>query len=154
MVSGPQEPSDKYQRYGFIPTDDPTNLLTSCALRELPPDFVLPPRWAHGGVASFQEKYGHQGIIAWAKSTNSQLLLINGHHIIRCWTDTRKFFRVDVNDSLARVIPANTLNIQLEEVPKSTYKKSAPLTKRVMLSTPEQMHYLVMKIKGLYGLDS
>lgn len=137
----------KYFRTGYQDLGRKSDFLLKDFLRELPGDGQLPKHWHYRSLEHFQKKYGNLGMIVWAASTNSHLLIINGHRVLRIWTDVDNSCWVDVNTQIASrqvVIP----------IPKGNYKKSAPFTYRIQISQRHQVASLVKAVKDIYGLDS
>lgn len=125
---------------------------------EMLPGATLPPRWSYKNLDHFLEKYGHMGRVLWSKTASYHLLMLNGFHIIRIWTDSPKTCIIDVSD----VVAANFYkhfgggnggaSNWIQDVPKSCTRKCAPLTKRVRGVNDSMIQSLMYVIRDTYGI--
>ena len=138
----------RYLRVGHIPRGRICDAIAQRAFdrvggRELPANWRLGKRW------KFNMKYQHLGRVLWAKSASYQLLIYMGYRIFRIWTDLATKSLVDVNNDL---VPRLKKHFTVEDVPKSAYRKSAPLVHRVRLYAPEEMDKIVSVVEETYGI--
>lgn len=146
-----------YYRVGYVDQGRKSDLLLAGFLRLLPGDGRLPLRWHYRSHERFLAKHGHLGLILWAASNNSHLLMINGFHILRIWTDTADSCWVDLADNLAGSLSQPTpmkRKGEVQDIPAGNAKKCKPFTKRVKVWQQFQMQGLADLVKRIYGLDN
>lgn len=136
----------KYQRIGYVDLGRHCDKLLSNFTQNLPGDNYLPARWRFGSLSNFCAKYSHLGLCLWAASYNSHLLVINGHRIVRIWTDAKNHCWVD---GLAHVFLPSML---LENIPKKNIRKSVPFTVRTKIIAPQDMVDLALNIRHIHGV--
>jgi hypothetical protein len=137
----------KYARLGWFDQDRPIDKICLKAVSILDGN-TLPQRWRWKTPEEHTKQFGN---ITWAKTKSYHLLFINGNHVLRIWTDTPKCAIVDLN--VVAVHAAITCNFSVDDIPKSCTRKCKPLTKRVRLSTENEIVSLLNEVKKLYGLE-
>lgn len=142
----------KYVRVGYVDQNRKSDHLLASVLRQLPGDGRLPLRWKYSDVPSFVKKYGELGSVLWAPALNSHLLVVNGHKIVRVWTDTATHCQVDLNDAIVAGLTGTKLEKEIADIPAGNVRKCKPFTKRVRIHQQFQANILVDAIKRTYGL--
>ena len=140
----------KYLRVGYTNRDFIPDRILSTIVSQIPGDGKLPARWGHRGVDKFLSTYGHLGAILWAAASSSHLLLVNGHHVIRVWTDSCRKCYIDINDTIASHLARTALVI--ESIPEGNVRKCRPFTKRIVITQQFQAQLLVDAVRNAYGL--
>lgn len=134
----------KYLRYGYVPDGRVSDTMITVAMRDLPGDGFIYPVWRYNTKEHFLENNAFMGPVLWANCASNHTLFINGFHIIRMWTNTRKSCIVDVCEALK--------DGSEEEIPESCNRKSKPLKHRIRLTTVKQAEQLFNRIKRVYGV--
>jgi len=142
----------KYFRTGYQDLGRKCDFLLKDFLREIPGNGQMPKHWHYRSLAHFNKKYSHLGMLVWASSTNSHLLLINGHRVLRIWTDVDESCWVDINDPVNSGMQVYSWG-QTVAIPKGNAKKSAPFTKRIKVTQRYQMRDIAQAVRNTYGLD-
>lgn len=142
----------KYIRTGYIPGERNADTLVQYMTDRLPGDGVLPHRWRWLSQESFVSRYGDLGMLLWAKAASYHMLMFNGHHILRLWTDSADTCVVDLCDSIARTLDGTQPTLQVEDIPESCYRKCKPFKKRTRVSTTEELHAVLLLVYSQYGL--
>lgn len=119
----------KHQRFGHIYQDRFCDHVVARATELLPGDGVLPPRWLYKSQGDFIIRYKNLGQTLWAKTASYHLLLVNGEHILRIWTDSPDSAIVDLHDVLVQLVTT-----KVADIPASTRKKTYPFTKRTRVT--------------------
>lgn len=140
----------RYIRTGYIDQGRKSDKLLSVFLGILPGDGRLPLRWHYRNHARFLKKHGNLGRVLWASASNSHLLMINGFHALRIWTDVANTCWVDVADNVAGFLDQRWLC----DIPEKNVKKSKPFTKRVKVWQQYQMQQLAEAVNKTYGLHN
>lgn len=115
----------------------------------LPKGEDLPPYWQWRSLEHFTKKYTSP--IMWAKTQGYHMLLINGHHVLRVWTDTGKTALVDINEALT-VRLSSQLGERIFPIPEKSLKKCHPMTKRFRMETEDDVKNLAMAVRAVYGV--
>ncbi len=136
----------KYQRQGYVPGNLPRDLLLTAFLQEIPGDNYLPVRWRYGSRSQFVSDYGHLGILLWSASHSSHLLLVNGHHAVRIWTDAKGHCWVDALGHLF------CYGLYPQPIPKGNARKSKPFKFRTKITTTKEISALAKNVKAVYGI--
>jgi len=146
----------KQMRVGWIDQGRLCDEIVKAAVAALPGDNTLPPRWAWKTHDKFMDKYGGLGRILWAKTASYHLLVINGWHIIRIWTDSPRTCIVDLSDPVATFLRgqnySGSFHPKVEVVPESCARKCHPLTQRVRIQTVPDMQQVMSTIRSTYGI--
>lgn len=138
----------RYARFGHIPQGRKCDGFASRAYNSIPGD-LMPPRWTKLPPEEFQEKYGPG--IRWSKTAHYHLLIVNGHPVMRLWTNTNAYHTwVDVPDLLVH----QCRDIPSKDIPPGSYKKRGPMTKALCVTTLAQLDHLLLVIKRIYGLGN
>jgi hypothetical protein len=144
------DPKDfRYLRPGHVNLERSCDELATHLTKLLPGTGVLPAYWRWTSQEVFVEEYKELGSVVWAKSASYHMLLINGRHVFRLWTDSSKTIIVDLCTELADQL-ADTFEVQ--EVPESTYRKTKPMTKRIRIKTKRHVEILVLQTLICFGL--
>lgn len=138
----------KYLRIGYVNQERKSDKLLTSFLALVPGDGKLPMRWHYRSHSRFLEKHGHLGKMVWAAASNSHLLLINGFHVLRIWTDASSTCWVDVADNVAGALDPQWIS----DIPANNARKSKPFTKRVKVWQHFQMQRLADAVNRTYGL--
>lgn len=138
----------KYKRFGYINFQHPSDQLLKVAVDNIPCDHVLPERWYWLSLDKFNAKHGIHGSHVWAKTTSYHMYMFMGHHVFRFWTDQKAFTGVDVNDAVANML--SSMGVDLWEIPESCARKCRPMTKRIKVSTEEDVLNLVRAVHQVY----
>jgi len=109
---------------------------------------TLPPRWSYIDRLQFRADHGEQ-MFSWAKTASYHLLLINGVHAFRAWTDSGRSCLVDVADA---TVPSLRETFKVLDIPASTRRKTKPFTKRVRITSERQMDIVVMQTMLAFGV--
>lgn len=136
-------PEDKYFRWGYFPDGRVCDDIIAEALIAFPVPYIF-GKWRYRTLFHFLKNNDHQGPILWAQCNSNHTLFINGFHIIRMWTNTRKSCIVDICEALKNGLE--------EEIPESCNRKSKPLKHRIRLTTIPQAEQLFNRIKLVYGV--
>lgn len=139
----------RYKRFGYIPQSNKSDELLADILQELPGDGRLPVRWFHTGVNEFLSKYGGLGKVLWSHSANAHALLINGHYVLRIWTDRKKYLVVDVNDAVVNKLHAGFIVYKIKQ---GSLKKSKPFTRSVKIRESLRAKTLIRNVREVYGI--
>lgn len=115
----------------------------------LPKGGELPPYWQWRALEHFTKKYPTP--IMWAKTQGYHMLLINGHHAFRVWTDTGKTALVDLNDVLSSYL-SSALGDRMFPIPEKSLKKCHPMTKRFRMETEDDAKTLASAVRAVYGV--
>ena len=155
MIDRGEELDDiyKYARTGYVGLGRQSDHVLAAILAQFPGDARLPMRWHYRDLDSFLSKHGHLGTILWASASSSHLLIINGHKIMRVWTDTAKHCYVDLSDNLAAYLHAASF-CKMTDIPVGNVRKCKPFTKRIRIWQKHQAESLVAAIRSVYGLDN
>lgn len=140
----------KYMRVGYINNSTHVDSIIDAVTKAIPGEGVLPHRWRWGSLDKFIRKYGDLGKILWAKTASYHLLMINGHHSMRLWTDTPATCIIDLALNVATML--SSMGFTIEDVPESCERKCKPLNKRVRIYSIEEAERLVTAIKQTYGV--
>ena len=143
----------KYARTGYVNQGRRSDHVLSTILEQLPGDGRLPLRWHHRDVASFQKRYGSYGTVLWAAASNSHLLLINGHKVLRIWLDAAQHCQVDLNEPLAVYLSSAVSFSKIVDIPAGNVRKCKPMTKRIRIWQKFHAIALMDAVKRVYGLD-
>ncbi len=135
----------KYLRVGHISTGRFCDKVVAWFVSEIPPQAVLPPRWAWRSREAFTKSYGNQAI--WARTASYHLLMFDGLHVLRVWTDSPKSCIVDVNAAVATLVGRG---LPVREVPPSCLRKTKPLQRRVTVRTMEEVAFLRRALTNIY----
>ncbi len=136
----------KYSRYGYIDQGRHCDKLLSTFVEQVPGDGHLPSRWRYYDNAQFVHSYGHLGVVLWAASYNSHLLLVGGTKVIRIWTDAKAHCWVEgVDHVMSEVAP-------LEQVPAKNARKSKPFVVRKKITDPTDISALAKRVNMIYGI--
>lgn len=139
---------DDYLRPGHVNLGRMSDKIVLRAVEVIPSSAtLLPPRWDYYNQRQFQDAYG-RGRFHWARTASYHLLLINGIHAFRSWTDTTHSCLVDVADA---TVPGLEGTFEILDIPPSTRRKTRPFTKRVRVTTLRQMDILVMQTMLAFG---
>lgn len=130
-----------YQEQGR-PVDD----IVSKAV-ELFPGVELPPHWAYKDKSSFLSKYGHNGKILWSRTKSYHLLMLDGDHTARFWTDSPNSCIVDLHNMLTKLV-----KLPIIQAPASVYKKTKPMTHRTTITSVDELMLIVKGIKVIWGV--
>lgn len=145
-------------RVGWADYGRPCDQAVIRAVELLPGQGTLPPRWAWKSHDQFLANYGHLGDILWSKTASYHLLMINGFHIIRIWTDSPKTCIVDVSESVAANCYKHFggghggFSNWIVDVPTASVRKCKPLTKRIRGFTVREVEKLMLVIRDAYGI--
>lgn len=101
---------------------------------------VLPPRWYWKSREDFKSRFPSP--IMWSKTQSFRLLIVDGLHSLRVWTDSPDSCLVDIADHLVPEFKA--LGLDVFTIPESSLKKTKPLTKRVRITDPKLMKACVL----------
>lgn len=134
----------KYIRVGWQPQGRPCDTIVLAATRAMPGP-ALPTRWSWKSQQRFVNKFGHLGMVLWAQTASYHMLMLNGWHILRIWTDSSKTCIVDVCDNVA-------LHFNTEAIPASCAKKCHPMTKRLRVTSVAEMEQVIAKVRAVYGV--
>ena len=140
----------KYIRTGYIDRGRWSDVLVQEFVSQIPGDGELPHRWRHNDLDSFLSEYGDRGSILWAKSFNSHLLMIHGHHILRIWTDVKDSCWVDLHPTVG-TRPVIAAHMDCDNVPENS-RKSKPFKHRAKIRTKEDMNIIAAEVKMIWGL--
>lgn len=134
----------KYERVGYCPSDRYCDTIVELFTKVIPGDGVLPSRWAYKNHNYFTNKHGNLGTVLWAKTASYHLLMINGHHICRIWTDVERRCFIDIASHLddGKAVP----------IPEKNVRKCKPFTKRFTVVTDTTVSTLTKRIKTQYGI--
>lgn len=138
----------RYLRVGHIPRGRVCDSIAQRAF-DLVGGNTLPSNWRLRKRWKFNLKYQHLGRVLWAKTASYQLLIYLGYRMFRIWTDLATKSLVDVN---ADVVPRLSKHLEIEDVPKSAYRKSAPLIHRVRLYSSDEIDIVVKAVEETYGI--
>lgn len=138
----------RYLRTGYFDRDRHTDSLVEHLIATYPGDGVLPQRWRWTSQEAFMERYGYLGTLIWSKTASFHMMMFNGLHIFRLWTDSANSCVLDVNDTIAP-----HLKQSVEEIPDSCDRKCKPLTKRVRVFSVEDFNSILEIVHNIYGLD-
>lgn len=137
----------KYLRTGYIPGDRQADAIVSAMTDLFPGEGIMPSRWRWDSQDKFLEKYASLGRLLWAKTASYHLLMLNGLHICRVWTDSANTCVLDVNDNLARSLS------DVEDIPESCDRKCKPFSKRTRLYSVDQAKTFMELVSKTYGID-
>lgn len=138
----------KYLRVGYFDQGRPCDSYVQIATF-LQKGGLLPDRWKPESAEEFIELFGEGPM--WGKSYNSHVLVLAGIPILRVWTNTKSLHVwVDVDDKLSNVLDTC---FAIESIPRGNNKKSKPFTKRVKVSSKDDIIKLMVSAKAVYGLD-
>ncbi len=140
----------KYLRVGYSPRDRNADAIVTAITDLFPGDGIMPQRWRWDSQDSFLKRYGDLGILLWAKAASYHLLMVNGVHVFRIWTDSANTCVADLNESFARIVAAKGFDV--EDIPESCDRKCKPLTKRTRLVTVNDGVKLMEVASEMYGL--
>lgn len=153
MDTGTQDLEDlKYLRMGYIDHGRKSDGLLKTFLTAMPGDGVLPLRWHYRSLEHFLRKHAAKGMVLWAASANSHLLVINGQRVLRIWTDTEHACYVDMNGAISSILLVHSWG-KPETIPAKNVKKSKPFEIRWRMTEQYQMLHLAAAVKRAYGLD-
>lgn len=139
----------KYLRPGHVNLDRLCDKLVIHAASSLPGTGELPSHWSWESQESFLERYASLGSIVWAKTASYHLLMINGKHIFRMWTDSPNYVLTDLCDELAADLKDM---FSVVDIPVSTYRKTKPMTKRTRLESTRDVEILLLQTIMTFGL--
>jgi len=142
----------KYVRVGWQDYERACDAIAKAVHSEFEGE-TLPLHWQWRSLEHFMSKYGSSPIM-WAKSASFHMLMINGHHVLRIWTDSAKSCFVDVNDVIYYELTTSSLKELLEPLPTTCVKKSKPMNFRLKIKTVDQAQVIVNAVKRIYGLGS
>jgi len=111
----------------------------------------MPQRWGAPDRPTFLKKYG--GGVKWCRTASYHLLIINGFSVLRIWTNAKKKTMVEVSDRLATTSSLTQL-FELVHTPKDTTKRRDMFSWRFHLETPAELHYLMVLVRVMYGVDN
>lgn len=137
----------KHLRVGHIPHGRFCDTVVAFAAAEIATQGVLPKRWSWQSRDLFLDKYASLGRALWAKTASYHLLMIDGLHVFRIWTDVAKSCIVDINESLATLLSSE---YNVIETPSSCYRKTKPMLKRFRVESLEDVQSLCIVVKNLY----
>jgi len=139
----------KYLRPGHVNLDRPCDKIALHAAKCLPGTGEMPSHWQWESQESFLERYSDLGPLVWAKTASYHMLLINGRHAFRIWTDSPKTALTDVCNELA----ADLVGVfDILDVPTSTQRKTKPMTKRIRLTSTRDVEILLLQTILTFGL--
>lgn len=101
---------------------------------------TLPPRWSWKNRDHFLNTYGHG--VMWAKTQSYHLLMLDGMHAVRIWTDSPDSCLVDISPNL--VEPLRRQGFEIESIPKSSQKKTKPMVFRTRVFTERHAMAIVI----------
>lgn len=136
--------SYKYERNGYQGQGRPVDEIISAITEQLPGD-ELPARWSYKDKESFLSTYS--GKILWAKTKSYHLLMVDGDHTARFWTDSPNSCIVDLHNMLTKLV-----RLPIQSVPASVFRKTKPFTNRVTISSVDEALVIVKTIKMLWGV--
>lgn len=140
----------KYFRTGHVNIGRHADVLVDHLRYLLPGTGELPQRWMYKNREKFLAKYlDDLGPVMWANTASYNMLLIDGKYIFRFWTDVASHCLVDVSNELAVELSSH---FKVEDIPVSTYTKSKPFTKRIDISTKQEVEILVLQTLVTYGV--
>lgn len=146
----------KQLRVGWMDQGRLCDEIVKAAVEALPGDNILPPRWAWKTHEKFMDKYGKLGMKLWAQTASYHLLMINGWHILRIWTDSPRMCIVDCSDSVAVHLRgqnySGTFGPSVLAIPGSCTRKCQPLTQRVRVRTVADMQHIMKTLRHAYGV--
>lgn len=139
----------KYLRTGYIAGERNADVLVKFMTGLLEGDGILPPRWRWIDHDYFTEKYGDLGTLLWSKAASYHMMMYNGHHILRLWTDSANTCVLDLCEPLAVTLHSA---IPVEDIPESCYRKCKPFKKRTRVSTEGELRRVLEQARTIYGL--
>jgi hypothetical protein len=137
----------KHMRVGHIPLGRFCDEVVALATDQITTHGVLPRRWSWCSRDLFIDKYSCLGRSLWAKTASYHLLMIDGLHVFRIWTDVSKSCIVDINESLATLLSSE---YNVTDAPPSCYRKTKPMLKRFKVESLEDAQSLCIVVKNLY----
>jgi len=140
----------RYMRVGYINNFRHVDNIIDVVTKAIPGEGTLPLRWRWGSLDKFLRRYGDLGKILWAKTASYHLLMINGHHVMRLWTDTPATCIIDLSVNVATTLVG--LGFTIEDTPVSCERKCKPLFKRVRIYNVEEADKLAAAVKQTYGV--
>jgi hypothetical protein len=142
----------RYVRVGWQDYERPCDAIAKAVHSEFEGE-ILPLHWQWRSLEHFLAKYGETPIM-WAKSASFHMMLINGFHVLRIWTDSSKSCFVDVNDVIYYELTTSELKHLVEPIPTKCVKKSKPMNFRLKIKTIDEAKVIVNAVKRIYGLGS
>lgn len=116
--------------------------LVTYATYLMPGTGVLPQRWRWSSQEEFNSAYRDLGPFVWAKTSSYHLLLLNGRHSLRIWTDSPASCLVDLDDKLALDV---SKSFEILSIPETSLKKTKPFTKRVRVTTKQELQIILLQ---------
>lgn len=141
----------RYLRTGYISDDRDVDVLVAHLVEQVPGDGVLPPRWRWGTQERFLTTYGDPGPVIWSKTASFHMLMLNGMHTFRLWTDSATTCVVDLADGVAAGLKSK--GVSVEDIPESCDRKCKPLTQRCRMSTTKDIDLLIETVEHIYGVS-
>lgn len=136
----------KYVRIGHQNEGRPCDEYVDFAFHLLPGN-VLPLYWRFSD--DFVKTYGDGPL--WAKPYNYHMLIYKGSPVVRIWTWTKSNeVWVTVHDDLVDRLKET---FSVYEIPEGNLVGSCPHTKRILLSSLEDVGVLMSVVRRTYGFD-
>lgn len=142
----------RYLRPGHVNLERPCDEFVTYATKLLPGSGVLPTRWRYVSKESFQRRHEDLGPVVWAKTASYHMLLINGVHVFRIWTDSPQTALCDVEDTLSDVLGGKTIGFEVMDIPPKTRRKTKPFTKRIRITSKKDVKQLLLATLIVFGL--
>ena len=138
--------SNPFRNIPFFYGDSKTASLTKKAVELLPnsnPGFKFEKKWVWRSPEYFMQKH-NPGIVFWSKTHSYHMLLVNGHKVLRMWSNHPNKSRLEVNE---------TLYYQLvNKVPEPTIKAVNKFYGRFQIMTTEEVELVIQEVKRIYGI--
>lgn len=134
----------RYLRPGHVDLERPCDEMVKYLTELLPGTGVLPKRWSWRSRQYFRDKYGDLGPIVWAKTASYHLLILEGVHALRVWTDSPNSCLVDVPTECTAELKKR--GFEILDVPKSTRRKTKPFVYRVRAESKQHIAKIVLVV--------
>lgn len=132
----------KYARVGHTDQGRNCDRLVNAAVDLLGDIPTLPPRWSWKSRESFLQTYKHR--LIWSKTQSYHLLMVDGIHALRIWTDSPDSCLVDVGSHLVDAVRA--AGFEIETTPKSSQRKTKPMTYRTRVFKDTEVQLLLVSV--------
>lgn len=139
----------KYLRPGHVDLERECDKFVKLVTSLFPGTGELPQRWKYVSRESFTKRFEHLGPAIWSKTASYHMLIINGNHAFRIWTDSPDTALCDVRDELAVSL---SKYFEVMDIPENTLTKTKPFTKRIRIENEKHAKIVLLQTLITFGL--
>ena len=134
----------RYMRHSY--SQEFTDRVAKRMVDLLPPsteEYELPAYWSHKSPEEFMKKYAHLGMVVWGRRNFYHVLLVNGHHVLRCWTKGQ-YSRVELNQAVLHGLNGRIVGLKVS--PNTHYHGC------VSVQAIEEADLIIKVVREVYGI--